>query len=73
MSKKPNSAIAVIGIDIGKNPFHIVGHDNRGAIVLPRDPEAGARENAEDRQLLYFATIHSHHANERLVVDFQLD
>jgi hypothetical protein len=34
MSKKPNSAIAVIGIDIGKNSFHIVGHDNRGAIVL---------------------------------------
>jgi transposase len=26
--------IAVIGIDIGKNSFHIVGHDERGAIVL---------------------------------------
>jgi transposase len=25
---------AVIGIDIGKNSFHIVGHDERGAIVL---------------------------------------
>ena len=25
---------AVIGIDIGKNSFHIVGHDHRGAIVL---------------------------------------
>jgi hypothetical protein len=24
----------VIGIDIGKNSFHIVGHDHRGAIVL---------------------------------------
>jgi hypothetical protein len=34
MSEKLNSAIAVIGIDIGKNSFHVVGHDRRGAIVL---------------------------------------
>ena len=34
MSEKPNSAIAVIGIDIGKNSFHMVGLDDRGAIVL---------------------------------------
>jgi transposase len=34
MSEKPNNAIAVIGIDIGKNSFHIVGLDERGAIVL---------------------------------------
>jgi transposase len=34
MSQKPNTAIAVIGIDIGKNSFHVVGHDERGAIVL---------------------------------------
>ena len=34
MSQKLNAAIAVIGIDIGKNSFHVVGHDKRGAIVL---------------------------------------
>jgi len=34
MSEKPNSGIAVIGIDIGKNSFHVVGLDDRGAIVL---------------------------------------
>ena len=34
MSQKFNAAIAVIGIDIGKNSFHVVGHDHRGAIVL---------------------------------------
>jgi transposase len=34
MSYKLNSAIAVIGIDIGMNSFHLVGHDQRGAIVL---------------------------------------
>ena len=31
MSQTPNTAIAVIGIDIGKNSFHVVGHDARRA------------------------------------------
>jgi hypothetical protein len=31
MFQTPNTAIAVIGIDIGKNSFHVVGHDARGA------------------------------------------
>ena len=35
MSQTQNAAIAVVGIDIGKNSFHIVGHYERGAIVLP--------------------------------------
>jgi len=34
MSQKLNAAIAVIGIDIGKNSFHVVGLDRSGAIVL---------------------------------------
>ena len=34
MSTKCNSEIAVIDIDVGKNSFHIVGLDRRGAIVL---------------------------------------
>ena len=34
MSQNINSAVAVIGIDIGKNSFHVVGLDDRGAIVL---------------------------------------
>jgi transposase len=34
MSEKLNSKIAVIGIDIGKNSFHIVGQDRRGVLVL---------------------------------------
>jgi transposase len=33
MSQRLNAAIAVIGIDIGKNSFHIVGHDHRGAMT----------------------------------------
>ena len=31
MSETHNSVIAVIGIDIGKNSFHVVGLDGRGA------------------------------------------
>jgi len=41
MSQKLNAAIAVIGIDIGKNSFHIVGHDQRGAIVLRQKGSRG--------------------------------
>jgi hypothetical protein len=32
MSETHNSVIAVIGINIGKNSFHGVGLDGRGAI-----------------------------------------
>ena len=34
MSGKHNSVIAGIGIDIGKNWFHVIGLDGRGAIAL---------------------------------------
>jgi hypothetical protein len=34
MSQNLSRAIAVIGIDIGKNSFHVVGLDERGAIAL---------------------------------------
>ena len=34
MPASAQTAIAVVGIDIGKNWFHIVGLDNRGAVVL---------------------------------------
>ena len=31
---KSNASIAVMGIDIGKNVFHLIGLDQRGAIVF---------------------------------------
>jgi hypothetical protein len=34
MAKKLNHVIPVIGIDNAKNSFHVVGLDERGAIVL---------------------------------------
>src|SRR6202140_32717 len=44
MSQTLNAAIAVVGIDIGKNSFHIVGHDERGAIVLRQKCSRGQVE-----------------------------
>ena len=32
--KATDSILTVIGIDIGKNTFHLVGLDQRGAIVM---------------------------------------
>src|SRR3954447_26735181 len=32
--KASDSIVTAIGIDIGKNTFHLVGQDERGAIVL---------------------------------------
>jgi transposase len=29
-----SAAIAMLGIDLGENTFHLVGQDERGAIVL---------------------------------------
>ena len=40
---RSTTAIAVIGIDIGKNSFHVVGHDARGAIVLTGLPKQEKR------------------------------
>jgi hypothetical protein len=49
MSQKLSAAIVVIGIDIGKNSFHIVGHDQRGAIVLRQKWSRGQVETRFDR------------------------
>jgi hypothetical protein len=35
MSRSSSSAaITTLGIDLGKNTFHLIGQDERGAIVL---------------------------------------
>ena len=44
-SAKSNVQIAVIGIDIGKNVFHLVGLDKRGAIVLECKLSRGQLDN----------------------------
>ena len=39
MSQQLSTTIAVIGIDIGKNSFHVAGLDQRGA--MPRMKSSG--------------------------------
>ena len=40
-SQKTPEAISTIGIDVGKNTFHLVGLDKRGAIVLQQKVSDG--------------------------------
>jgi transposase len=44
MSQKLDSSPAEIGIDIGKNSFHIIGQNQRGAIVLRQKWSRGQME-----------------------------
>src|SRR5207247_6075587 len=45
MSQQLSATIAVIGIVIGKNSFHVVGLDQRGAIVLRQKWSRGQVES----------------------------
>ncbi len=45
MSRQLSTTIAVIGVDIDKNSFHIVGFDQRGAIVLRQKWSRGQVES----------------------------
>jgi transposase len=70
MSEKLNSAIAVIGIDIGKSWFHVVGHDRRGAIVLRQKWSRGQVEtrlaNLPPCLIGMEACVGAHHLSRKL-------
>jgi transposase len=70
MSQKLSAAIAVIGIDIGKNSFHIVGHDQRGAIVLRQKWSRGQIEarlaNLPPCLIGMEACVGAHHLSRKL-------
>ena len=70
MSQTPNTAIAVIGIDIGKNSFHVVGHDARGAIVLRQKWSRGQVEarlaNMPPCLIGMEACVGAHHLSRKL-------
>jgi transposase len=70
MSQKLESAIAVIGIDIGKNSFHVVGHDERGAIVLRQKWSRGQVEARFANMPPYLigmeACVGAHHLSRKL-------
>ena len=68
MSQTPQTA--VIGIDIGKNSFHIVGHDERGAIVLRQKWSRGQVEarlaNMPPCLIGMEACVGAHHLSRKL-------
>jgi transposase len=70
MSQKFESAISVIGIDIGKNSFHVVGHDERGAIVLRQKWSRGQVEarfaNMPPCLIGMEACVGAHHLSRKL-------
>jgi transposase len=70
MSQKLNTTIAVIGIDIGKNSFHVVGHDQRGAIVLRQKWSRGQVEarfaNMPPCLIGMEACVGAHHLSRKL-------
>jgi transposase len=70
MSQKLDATIAVIGIDIGKNSFHAVGHDERGAIVLRQKWSRGQVEsrlgNMPPCLIGMEACVGAHHLSRRL-------
>ena len=43
-SQKTPETVTMIGIDLGKSTFHLVGLDERGATVLPQKVSCGRLE-----------------------------
>jgi transposase len=70
MSHLISNAIAVIGIDIGKNSFHIVGLDAEGAIVLRQKWSRGQVEvrlaNVPSCLVGMEACVGAHHLSRKL-------
>ena len=70
MFETAKTAVAVIGIDIGKNSFHVVGLDRRGAIVLRQKWSRGQVEtrlaNMSPCLIGMEACVGAHHLSRRL-------
>src|ERR1700738_4167891 len=70
MSHNLNDAVAVVGIDIGKNSFHVVGLDSRGAIMLRQKWSRGQVEarlaNMSPCQIGMEACVAAHHLSRKL-------
>ena len=70
MSQNPSSATTVIGIDIGKNSFDVVGLDDRGAIILRQKWSRGQIEarlaNMPPCLIGMEACVGAHHLSRKL-------
>ena len=67
---EPPSSIAAIGIDIGKNSFHVVGLDARGSILLRQKWSRGQVEarlaNMPPCLIGMEACVGAHHLSRKL-------
>src|SRR5271168_827871 len=70
MFNQTNSTVATMGIDIGKNSFHVVGLDQRGAIVLRQKWSRGQVEarlaNMPPCLIGMEACVGAHHLSRKL-------
>src|SRR5262245_41860915 len=67
MPEKLTAAIAIVGVDIGKMSFHVVGLDERGAIVLRQKWSRGQVEAPMPPCLVGMeACVGAHHLSRRL-------
>src|SRR3974390_488634 len=70
MSQKLDNSTAVIGIDIGKNSFHVVGQNQRGVIVLRQKWSRGQVEarlaNLPPCLIGMEACVGAHHLSRKL-------
>jgi hypothetical protein len=70
MAEALTNSIAFVGIDIGKNAFHVVGLDKSGAIVLRQKWSGGQVEarfaNMPSCLIGMEASVGAHHLSRRL-------
>ena len=71
MPKAPLQHVATLGIDIGKNSFHLIGLDARGAIVLHQKLSRGQVEhrlaNMPSCLIGMEACVGAHHLSRQLL------
>jgi transposase len=66
MSNKSIATIATMGIDIGKNSFHVVALDRRGAIVLRQKRSRGQVEARLAQMLACLIGVGAHQLSRKL-------
>jgi transposase len=71
MPKTASAEIAIIGIDIGKNSFHVVAHDGNGNIILRQKWSRGQVEsrlaNVPPCLVGMEACVGAHHLARKLI------
>jgi transposase len=70
ITRRSQEAVATLGIDIGKNTFHLVGLDRKGAIVVRQKLSRGQVEARLANMLPCLigmeACVGAHHLSRRL-------